>query len=50
MVSLINSSVPKAGGVETDPYGTLVKMNDIILNFYNAYVKGEGAFTVAAVD
>jgi dienelactone hydrolase len=50
LVSLINSSVPKAGGAEVDPYGTLVKMNGIILQFFNVYLKGDGAFTSAGFE
>ena len=46
LVSMINSSVPKGGGIEVDKYATLEKMNGIVLAFFNAYLKGEGSFTV----
>jgi hypothetical protein len=47
LVSMINSSVPKGGGIEGDRYGTIEKMNGIVLAFFNAYLKGEGSFTAA---
>ena len=43
--SMINASVPKAGGREADPLSTIEKMNDIVLQFFNVYLKGEGSFT-----
>ena len=45
LVNLINASVPKAGGQAMDPLATIEKMNDLILKFFNAYLKGEGNFT-----
>ena len=45
LVSMINASVPKAGGHEADPLSTIEKMNDIVLEFFNVYLKGEGTFT-----
>lgn len=45
LVSMINASVPKAGGQEVDPYATVEKMNKMVLQFFNVYLKGEGAFT-----
>ena len=50
LVSIINSSVPKAGGVEADPYGTIEKMNGIVLQFFNVYLKGEGSFSAAGSE
>jgi hypothetical protein len=50
LVSMINSSVPKGGGVEADPYGTIKKMTGIVLAFFNAYLKGEGSFTASGPD
>jgi dienelactone hydrolase len=44
LVSMINASVPKAGGQAVDPYDTVEKMNDMVLQFFNAYLKGEGSF------
>ncbi len=50
MASLINASVPKAGGVEVDKYATIEKMNQTVLEFFNVYLKGEGSFHVVARD
>ncbi len=47
IVSIINSSVPKASGREVDPLATIEKMNDLVLKFFNAFLKGEGSFTTA---
>ncbi len=44
-VSVINASVPKSGGQEIDPLATIEKMNSIVLDFFNVYLKGEGTFT-----
>lgn len=44
IVSLMTSAVPGASGGDADPYGTLEKMNGIILQFFNVYLKGEGTF------
>lgn len=45
-VSIINASVPKGGGQELTPLATLEQMNAIVLEFFNAFLKGEGNFTV----
>jgi hypothetical protein len=50
LVSMINASVPKGGGQEVDPYATIEKMNDLVLKFFNAYLKGEGNFTTAGTN
>ena len=47
LVSVINASVPKGGGEEVDSYHTVEKMNSIVLEFFNAYLKGEGHFSPA---
>jgi dienelactone hydrolase len=48
LVSVMTSSVKKAGGGETaDKYYVLEKMNDLILTFFNDYLKGEGSFSPA---
>jgi dienelactone hydrolase len=48
LVSMITTSVEKAGGGETaDKYDVIEKMNDIVLEFFNVYLKGEGSFTSA---
>jgi hypothetical protein len=39
--------VPGVGGAAADPYATIEKMNGIVLQFFNAYLKGEGAFSAA---
>jgi hypothetical protein len=45
LVSMINASVPKGGGQEVDAYSTIEKMNKIVLQFFDVYLKGEGSFT-----
>jgi dienelactone hydrolase len=50
LVSVINASVPKAGGQEVDPYMTIQEMNQVILEFFNAFLKDEGAFSVAGMN
>ena len=47
LVSIINASVPKSGGQEVNPLATIEKMNDLVLQFFNAYLKGEGTFSNA---
>jgi dienelactone hydrolase len=49
IVSLITSTVTKAGGGESaDKYYVIEKMNDLILAFFNTYLKGEGSFAPSA--
>jgi len=48
IVSMMTSAVPGAAGGGADPYQTIEKTNDIILHFFNVYLKGEGKFSVAA--
>jgi dienelactone hydrolase len=45
LVNVINASVPKAGGQTANPLATIEKMNDLVLKFFNVYLKGEGNFT-----
>lgn len=45
-VSVINASAPKGGGQETNPLASIEKVNAVVLAFFNAYLKGEGVFTV----
>lgn len=45
LVSVINSSVHIGGGHAADKYYIIEKMNDIVLQFFDVYLKGEGAFT-----
>jgi dienelactone hydrolase len=50
LVSVITSSANIGGVQEADKYEILEKMNQIVLDFFNAYLKGEGNFTSANVD
>jgi predicted dienelactone hydrolase len=46
LVSLITNTVKKAGGGEAaDKYYVIEKMNDMVLAFFNIYLKGEGSFS-----
>jgi dienelactone hydrolase len=48
-VSIINSSVKKAGGGEAaDKTYVIETMNDLVLTFFNATIKGDGSFAPAA--
>lgn len=48
LVSMINAAVPKAGGGHAaDALSTIEKMNKIVLEFFNVYLKGEGSYTSA---
>jgi len=49
LVNIINASVPKAGGPVVNSRATIEKMNDLVLKFFNAYLKGEGRFTSAGM-
>jgi predicted dienelactone hydrolase len=45
LASMVVSMVPKAGGGQTaDRLYVVETMNDLVLKFFNAYLKGEGAF------
>ncbi len=46
-VSMMRSSVPGVSGAEADPYTTIEKMNALVLQFFNVYLKGKGSFSVA---
>ena len=47
-VSIITGMVPKAGGGETaDQLYVMETMNDLVLKFFDAYLKGEGIFNPA---
>jgi dienelactone hydrolase len=50
LVSVINASVPKGGGRAVDSYATIEEMNGIVLQFFNAFLKGEGSFSAAGMD
>jgi predicted dienelactone hydrolase len=46
LASLMTSAVKKAGGGESaDKYYVIDKVNEMILAFFNVYLKGEGSFT-----
>ena len=47
LVSLVTAAVPKAGGQAVDSYATLQRMNGIVLNFFDSFLKGDGSFSVA---
>jgi dienelactone hydrolase len=46
-VTIINRSVHTGGGHEADKYYIIEKMNSIVLEFFNVYLKGEGSFSSA---
>lgn len=48
-VSVMTSTIPGAGGGGADPYTIIEKMNGIVLQFFNVYLKGEGSFAPAAI-
>ena len=50
LVNMINASVPKAGGQAEDPLATIEKMNNLVLKFFNVYLKGEGNFTASGTN
>jgi len=50
LVSIINASVPKSGGQEVNPLATIEKMNDLVLKFFNTYLKGKGNFTATGTN
>jgi dienelactone hydrolase len=45
--SMISSSVKHVGGETADKLYVIEKMNDIVLQFFNVYLKGEGNFAAA---
>lgn len=45
LVSVIDASVPKGSGQEAHPLATIETMNQIVLEFFNVYLKGQGTFT-----
>lgn len=47
MVTMINSTYQAVGGHEANAYATLEKMNSLVVEFFNAYLKGQGRFTSA---
>ena len=47
LASLAMSSVHAGVGSDKDPLATIEKMNATVLQFFNAYLKGEGSFTTA---
>lgn len=46
MVSMMTNVVPGASGGGADPFDTIEKMNGIVLQFFNVYLKGESTFAV----
>jgi dienelactone hydrolase len=49
-VSMMRGSVPGIIEAEADPFVTIETMNGIVLQFFNAYLKGEGSFSVKSVQ
>jgi dienelactone hydrolase len=47
LVTLMNSSFQSVGGSEADPLSTVEKMNSLVLEFFNDYLKDEGSFASA---
>lgn len=48
LVNMINGSIKKSGGgQDADKYYVIEKMNSIVLEFFNCYLKGEGSFQSA---
>jgi hypothetical protein len=48
LVNMINGSIKKSGNnQEADKYYVIEKMNSIVLEFFNSYVKGGGNFNSA---
>ena len=50
LVSIIGASVPSAVGQEESPLATIEKMNTLVLEFFNTYLKGDGNFTAPESD
>jgi len=50
LASMISSSVKHVGGETADSLSVIEKMNDIVLQIFDVYLKGEGNFTVAGMD
>jgi hypothetical protein len=44
---MMSSGVPGVGGAKADAFDTIQQMNEIVLQFFNAYLKNEGNFTAA---
>lgn len=50
LVNMINGSVKNSGSVQAaDKYYVIEKMNSIVLEFFNCYLKGEGSFHSAGM-
>jgi dienelactone hydrolase len=47
LTSLLNGSVPSMAGTDADPLATITKLNSTVMEFFNAFLKGEGSFTAA---
>lgn len=50
LASMISSSVKHVGGETADSLSVIEKMNDIVLQFFDVYLKGEGSFNAAGTD
>jgi hypothetical protein len=47
LASLIISAAPGNGGETVDAYAAMAQTNQLVVAFFNAYLKGEGSFSVA---
>lgn len=47
LASLLNGSVHSTRGSGADSFATIERMNALVLQFFNAYLKGEGIFAAA---
>lgn len=50
LASLVSNSIKNVGGKTADNLEVLEKMNGIVLQFFNVYLKGEGSFSAAGTD
>jgi len=50
LTSLLNGSVHSVAGSDANPSATIEKLNDTILRFFNAFLKGEGSFSNAGLN
>jgi len=50
LASLVSNSIKNIGGETANSLEVLEKMNSIVLQFFNVYLKSEGNFTTAGTD
>lgn len=44
---MMHRSVPGVSTGSADPTETIKEMNDLVVQFFDAYLKGEGSFTAS---